>query len=250
VAALSFVTSSSRPAKRKTSPSVGTILVVAALAGAAAYLFMPSGVRLAAMPSLSDLRDGLSGWRDAPATGNQPGAPQEQPALAAAPAAHKSTDPTPPTIAGVASVIDGDTLDIHGERIRLEGVDAPEAHQRCKDADGAFWRCGQTAANRLDDWLAGNPVSCTTHGREKWGRILATCTVRGESLGDWLVGHGYALAYRRFSTAYVAAEEAARSKKVGLWAGEFVPPWDWRKGLRLDGEKPTKAMIDGKVAAK
>jgi endonuclease YncB( thermonuclease family) len=258
MAALSFATSSKR-AKRKSSPSLTTIFMVAALAGGAAYLFMPSGVSLAAipnldaMPSLSDLRDRV-GLHDAPILRDLPdapkGAPKEKPVLAAAPAAHTSADPAPPTIAGVASVIDADTLEIHGERVRLDGVDAPESHQQCKDADGKFWRCGQTAANALDAWIAGAPLSCKTHGREKWGRLLATCTVRGASVQNWLVSHGYALAYRQYSTAYVAAEDKAHEKKVGVWAGEFVNPSDWRKGLRMEGEKPTKAMLEGKFAAK
>jgi endonuclease YncB( thermonuclease family) len=247
VVALSFATSSKR-AKRKSSPSLTTIFVVAALAGGAAYVFMPSGVSFAAIPSLSVLRD-MSGLHDAPVLRNLPDAPKEKPVLASAPAAHKSTDPAPPTIAGVASIIDGDTLDIHGERVRLEGVDAPESHQQCKDADGKLWRCGQAAANALDAWVAGNPLSCKTHGREKWGRLLATCTVRGASVQGWLVSHGYALAYRQYSTAYVAAEDKAHEEHVGVWAGEFVKPSDWRKGVRMEGEKPTKAMIEGKVAA-
>jgi endonuclease YncB( thermonuclease family) len=239
VAALSFVASSGRRSKRKASPSLTTIAAVVALAGGAAYLFMPAGVSL-------DV--GRYDWMN-PRPPLPPSGPAQAVAATVRPQAHKSTDPAPPTIAGVASVIDGDTLDLHGERIRLEGVDAPEAHQKCLDADGKFWRCGQAAANGLDVWIAGNPVSCKTHGREKWGRLLATCTVRGTSMQAWLVSHGYALAYRQFSTTYVAAEDKAREEKVGVWVGEFVPPADWRKGQRLAGEKPTKAMTEGKIAA-
>ena len=44
-------------------------------------------------------------------------------------------------------------------------------------------------------------------------------------------------------------ELKAREAKIGIWAGEFIAPWDWRQGLRLDGEPPTKAMLDGKFDA-
>jgi endonuclease YncB( thermonuclease family) len=249
VAALSFVTSPSRRAKRKASPSLTTIICVAALAGGAAYVFLPAGAAFD-VGNIGWIKSHIPSLPSPPSPSPPPSSPPAQAvAVAARPQGHKSSDPAPATIAGTASVIDGDTLEIHDERIRLEGVDAPESHQRCKDADGKFWRCGQAAANGLDDLIAGNPVNCKTHGREKWGRLLATCTVRGESLQAWLVGHGYAVAYRQFSTAYVATEETAREARVGLWTGEFVMPSDWRKGQRLAGEKPTRAMIEGKFAA-
>ncbi len=48
-----------------------------------------------------------------------------------------------------------------------------------------------------------------------------------------MVGNGLALAYRRYSVAYVPHEDAARLAKAGMWRGEFVPPWEWRRGKRL-----------------
>ena len=108
---------------------------------------------------------------------------------------------------------------------------------------------GQAVADALTGWIAGNPLSCKTHGRDARSRVLATCTVRGENLQSWLVSQGYVLAHRQSSTAYAAAEDKAREEKIGIWAGEFVPPSDWRKGLRLDGETPAKTMSEAKVAA-
>lgn len=152
-------------------------------------------------------------------------------------------------IVGVASIVDGDTLDIHGTRIRLSGIDAPESHQMCKDATGRLWRCGASVANALDAFIGGNTVSCSVVDTDRYGRSVSVCSVRGKDIQQWLAVNGYALAYRQYSTAYVADEEKAHRAKAGIWAGEFVNPADWRKGLRLDGEKPTKAMTEGKISA-
>jgi endonuclease YncB( thermonuclease family) len=155
---------------------------------------------------------------------------------------------TPTSVAGSASVIDADTLDIHGQRIRLVGVDAPESGQKCL-ADGKFVRCGANAANALDAWINRNPVTCAIEGKDRYDRLLGQCSVRGQSVQEWLVASGHALAYRTYSTQYVPAELKARKARAGIWSGDFVAPWDWRQGLRLSGEKPTKAMLDGRFAS-
>jgi endonuclease YncB( thermonuclease family) len=59
---------------------------------------------------------------------------------------------------------------------------------------------------------------------------VARCEVGGTDLGAWLVEQGWALAYRRYGSAYVAQEDRARAGRRGLWAGTFVPPWAWRRG--------------------
>jgi endonuclease YncB( thermonuclease family) len=165
-----------------------------------------------------------------------------------APAAPETpeADPAPSGAAGdhvgTASVIDADTLDIRSERIRLVGVDAPESGQKCKDAGGKLYRCGSDAANALDAFINRNPVTCVSEGKDRYQRVLGQCFVRGASIQDWLVRNGHAVAYRDYSTEFVPAELAARDARAGIWAGEFVMPWDWRKGQRLAGEPPTKAM--------
>lgn len=142
-------------------------------------------------------------------------------------------------ISGTASVVDADTLDIHGERIRLVGVDAPESKQQCRNSSGQFYRCGQVSALALDEWINRNPVTCKIEDKDRYSRFLAQCSVRGESVQEWLVSNGYALAYRSYSKEYIPADEKAHAARAGIWAAEFVNPWEWRKGTRLSGE-PTK----------
>ena len=150
----------------------------------------------------------------------------------------------------VVGVVDGDTADVRLDsgmvRVRFHAIDAPESGQKCKDASGALVRCGSTAANALDAWINRNPVTCISEGKDRYQRVLGKCSVRGTSVQDWLVRNGHAVAYREYSTEFVPAEIAAREAKAGIWAGEFVMPWDWRKGVRLEGEPPTKATAGGR----
>lgn len=136
-------------------------------------------------------------------------------------------------IIGQATVIDGDTLEIHGQRIRLNGIDAPESRQTCERADGTDYRCGQAAAFALADWIGRATVHCEPSGQDRYKRIIATCFARGDDMGRWMVQQGHALAFRRYSTVYVPDEIEAQAAGRGIWQGRFVAPWDWRKGERL-----------------
>lgn len=130
--------------------------------------------------------------------------------------------------AGIPSVVDGDTLDLHGQRIRLWGIDAPESRQLCRRG-GEPWRCGQAAALALADRIARRPVACEVRDKDRWGRLVAVCRQGGEDLSAWMVRGGLAMAFRRYATDYVDAEEDARARRRGLWSGAFAPPWAWRQ---------------------
>jgi endonuclease YncB( thermonuclease family) len=132
-------------------------------------------------------------------------------------------------IVGRATVIDGDTLEIRGQRVRLEGIDAPEARQSC-DQDGKRWPCGRRAAMVLARLIGSATVTCQPHGADRWQRVLATCRVGTTDLSAWMVRQGWALAFRRYSKAHVTVEAEARAFKRGIWAGTFVPPWRYRAG--------------------
>src|SRR5262245_22457012 len=111
-------------------------------------------------------------------------------------------------VIGQATVIDGDIIEIHGQRIRLYGIDAPESEQQCLNGNEPY-RCGQQAALALADHIGRQTVNCEYEDMDRYGGMVASCTAGGDDLGAWLVENGWALAYRRYSTAYVGQEKAA-----------------------------------------
>jgi endonuclease YncB( thermonuclease family) len=134
------------------------------------------------------------------------------------------------TIAGRASVIDGDTIEIHGERIRLLDIDAPESRQPCIRPDGSEWRCGQQAALALSDWIGVRTVTCDTDKRDRYKRHLARCGVAGQDVAEWLASNGWAVPYRDCRCEVIRdAAKAANLAKVGIWSGTLMMPWEWRK---------------------
>ena len=161
-------------------------------------------------------------------------APKKAPKLPSVPTAPKTNmKPGAGVIRGMASVIDGDTIEVHGQRIRLHGMDAPESAQHCHRADGMSWACGREASFALADLIGRRPVQCVQRDLDRYGRAVAVCTVGDIDLSAWLVRRGYAIADRRYSLDYVDEEDTARTSKAGIWAGEFIPPWEWRRGRRL-----------------
>jgi len=138
-------------------------------------------------------------------------------------------------ITGRASVIDGDTIDIHGTRIRFDGIDAPESRQSCVDAAGKPYRCGKVSAEALDRFLAeSRPVSCRKTGRDH-NRIVAICTrADGTDVNQWLVSNGHAIDWPKYSKGRYAKEQRqAQDAKLGIWSGTFIPPCVVR-GARCD----------------
>ncbi|MPY75469.1 MAG: thermonuclease family protein [Alphaproteobacteria bacterium] len=133
---------------------------------------------------------------------------------------------------GQASVIDGDTIEIHGQRIRFHGIDAPESRQLCDDAHEKPYRCGQKAALALADKIGRRTVTCDPRDKDRYGRVVAVCWIGLTDLNGWLVLEGLAIAYRRYSQDYIAQEDAARQARRGIWAGSFVAPAEWRKSDR------------------
>lgn len=136
------------------------------------------------------------------------------------------------TLEGRPHVTDADTVRISGEKIRFEGIDAPETGQRCKDASGESYRCGLVSTSALKTKIGSGTIRCEATERDRYGRFLGICYLGELDLNGWLVRNGYALSYRRYSQRYVPHELEAREAGRGLWAGEFIPPWQWRRNMR------------------
>ncbi len=146
---------------------------------------------------------------------------------------------------GVASVVDGDTLELNGQRIRLHGVDAPESGQSCLDEAGNRYRCGQQAAHFLSRLINRHPTRCLVSGEDRYGRLIGICFSNGVELNRAMVSEGHALSYRRYSLDYVHDEDRARLERVGVWQGNFIEPWRWRRGERLESALPLANPVKG-----
>jgi endonuclease YncB( thermonuclease family) len=135
-----------------------------------------------------------------------------------------------PTTLSDVRAVDGDTLHAGSERIRLVGIDAPEAAQTCRNARGQTYTCGAAAMERLAALVAQGTVSCTSQGRDRYGRMLAVCSAGDVAdLGIALVREGLAVSFMDRDGRYTAAESAARDEGLGLWRGAFERPADWRR---------------------
>jgi endonuclease YncB( thermonuclease family) len=155
-------------------------------------------------------------------------------------------------ITGHARVTDGDTLDLAGETVRLSGIDAPELHQSCARADGTAWPCGDWARDRLAALTEGQHVTCAGDTRDRYGRLVATCTVAGRDIGAAMVAQGAAIAFRRYSSAYINEEKAALFAGTGVWQGGFQTPEAYRAALRDTAPTPqpdTACPIKGNISS-
>ncbi|WP_407193815.1 thermonuclease family protein [Bradyrhizobium sp. STM 3566] len=135
--------------------------------------------------------------------------------------------------AGRASVIDGDTLEIHSARIRLWGIDAPEHDQLCRGENSLQYRCGAKSANALDQFIGTRTVACSAVDADRYGRTVASCSVGSVDLADWLFSRGFALDWPRYSKGkYDRAQREAEQAGRGIWAGSFSRPWEYRACIR------------------
>lgn len=157
------------------------------------------------------------------------------------------------TLTGRADAVDGDTLLVGGIRVRLEGIDAPEAGQSCTDARAHPWDCGGEATRTLARLVAGQIVRCEERGLDKYKRLLGVCRTDSVELNAELVRRGLAWAFVRYSQSYVAVEAEARAGRLGIWSGPAQPAWDYRaerwQKTETGGDAPNGCPIKGNVTA-
>ena len=133
---------------------------------------------------------------------------------------------------GVPRIIDGDTIAIGAQHIRLFGIDAPERRQACT-RDGRTWQCGIEAGMALAGIIGGHWIHCVARDRDRYRRIVAICYLAHKDINGEMVREGWALDYRYYSKGRYASKEAeARKARRGIWSGRFVKPWEWRRKRR------------------
>ncbi len=136
---------------------------------------------------------------------------------------------------GQPEVIAGDIIELQGQRLQLDGIDAPDPGQRCLVED-RLYDCGEVARTALLDLTAGVEVVCRPLGPGPGGSRTARCFAAGYDLSEGMIFTGWALADPTTANDYGAMQERARRSRHGLWRGRFVAPWDWSAGKRLPEE--------------
>jgi endonuclease YncB( thermonuclease family) len=130
----------------------------------------------------------------------------------------------PVVLKGPFYAVDGDTLWVKGERLRLEGIDAPERAQTCTDADGRSWDCGLVARSTMAKMIGTDSAICEGSKKDRYRRLLVTCRDGAADLNGEIVRRGLAVSYG----GYRVEERQARHDRRGIWAGHFEKPKDWR----------------------
>ena len=140
-------------------------------------------------------------------------------------------------ISGIAKVIDGDTIKIKDNKIRLMGIDAPEKKQQCQKpwlsisfvTFSKNYPCGKISTQRLKKKIDNKLITCKSSGKDRYKRFIAECFKGKININAFMVLNGHAVAYRKYSSKFIIHEKTAKKEKSGLWAGTFEMPWEWRK---------------------
>jgi len=128
---------------------------------------------------------------------------------------------------GAARVIDGDTLEIGGTRLRLAGIDAAEAAQICIGPGAIAYNCGYEATQELVRLIGDQTLRCSGTGTDRLHQPLVACRAGQTDLNAEMVRSGWAVTWQ--SRDYQRLEDEARAARRGLWQGKFQRPDMWRR---------------------
>ena len=154
--------------------------------------------------------------------------------------------PAPPM--AEVRVVDGDTLELDGTIFRLNGIDAPEHGQTC-----GTWACGKAATNALAEIVEGRSVHCSPIAEDGYGRMIATCYADGRDIGAEMVDKGLAWAFVKYTDVYLPEELVSKDKALGVFAGEFETPWEfrasrWNQARTHEQQAPEGCPIKGNIS--
>ena len=127
----------------------------------------------------------------------------------------------------VVAIIDGDTVEVmhdgRAERIRLNGIDAPEHRQ-------AF---GRRAQDFLGEMIFKQNLRVVMRSKDRYGRTVADLFLGTKNVNQEMVRAGMAWWFRRYAPRDMVLrdlEERAREAGLGLWADpDATAPWNFRK---------------------
>ena len=129
---------------------------------------------------------------------------------------------------GIAYVVDGDTVRVAGQSIRLLGIDAPELGQPARDAKGHWYDQGKFVSRRLHNLIGGKYVTVIVVSTDKYRRLVGKIEYEGMDVNAWLVKNGFAIA--AYGNDYKLTESMARLAKRGIWSDkESYNPAEWRR---------------------
>jgi len=147
--------------------------------------------------------------------------------LSKATAEPSSAIPASAELKKIARVVDGDTIELSdGTRVRLHGIDTPERNQPY----------GKEATRELNR-LLGRSVYVEATDTDRYGRTVAVLwTSDGVNVNLEMVCRGAAWWYERYARGNTELREcraSARESNLGLWDGDPVEPWVWRRRWAL-----------------
>lgn len=153
-------------------------------------------------------------------------------------------------VTGKIRVIDGDTIDLDGTRVRLHGIDAPERDQPCTTLGGQNWGCGDWVTQQVRARYQGAQARCAPVDQDRYGRVVARCFVEGQDIGRAMVADGLAYAYRKYSMDYDLDEKSAFVADRGIHGFTLQSPARYRL-TRIKGRTaPDPACrIKGNISA-
>jgi endonuclease YncB( thermonuclease family) len=133
------------------------------------------------------------------------------------------------TISGPAQAAKPYSFTIGDTEVFLLGVDSVEVKQTCT-ISGKIWECWAAAQRQLETILSEGDVTCETVVEEHSPpKVIATCAVNGQDIGQRLVESGFGVTLPDETTRYGDAQADARVAGIGLWQGTFTSPSKWRE---------------------